>query len=77
MFTHTLPIRSGRWLRSAFTTASYLFIIGYIIIPQSSVSVSASQVTLFPNTSGKYTDDHSGSPVNNTNGLNGTHTTEV
>lgn len=77
MFSRPLPPGSGRSLRSILTTASYFFIIGCIIIPQGSSSVSAGQLTLFPNTSGKYTDDHSGSPVNNTNGLNGTHSTDV
>ena len=59
------------------SSSRYLPAIICIILAECLCTVSASQITLFPNTSGDYTSDHSSSPVNNTNGLNGTHTTEV
>ena len=70
-------LRSGILRRLRISTASSLLIISSIILSEGLCSISASQMTLFPNTSGKYTSDHTGSPVNNTNGLNGPHSIEV
>ena len=74
-----LPVISGkaRLCRSDLSFTTLFKIMTCIILAENLCSVSASQITLFPNTSGNYTSDHSSSPVNNTNGLNGTHTTEV
>jgi hypothetical protein len=74
-----LPVISGkaRLRRSDLSFTTLFKIMTCIILAESLCSVSASQITLFPNTSGDYTSDHSSSPVNNTNGLNGLHTTEV
>ena len=71
-----IPV-SARLFRPVISLGTLFRVVTCIILAECLCTVSASQITLFPNTSGDYSSDHSGSPVNNTNGLNGTHTTEV
>ena len=61
--------------RTAPARRMALLVLGLVLGLQT--QSMASQLTLLPNTSGKYTDDHSSSPRNNTTGLGGISITEL